>query len=564
MVALVGEHMALKRQGRRWVGLCPFHAEKTPSFSVNAEQGLYYCFGCQASGDAISFIRAVEHLDFVEAVERLADRVGITLDRQEGGAVTRQRLRRRALSDTLEKGVAWYHDRLISHPDAGRARDYLRSRGYDGEVVRAFRLGWAPDEWDALAKHLSVGDAVLRESGLGFVNRRGKQQDAMRARVIFPIFDPGGRAVALGGRVLPGTSGEGGGGSEGGPPGPKYKNSPETALYSKRRVLYGLNWAKGAIVDTGEVIVCEGYTDVIAFFQTGIPRAVATCGTALAEEHFELLKNFAKRVVLAYDADIAGRAAAARFYEWERRHDLDIAVAALPQGSDPAELFRTGPDALAGAVSSARPFLQFRVEQVMGATNLATAEGRARAAEAAMSVIVEHPNELVRDQYLMSVADRTRIDPQRLRAILTRLSGRGKSRSSSEQDRRGGGTAGRVVANPGAEALRLAIHRPEEMASLEEVLFTDPLQRVAFHQLAEATTLHEAIDRADPEVGELLRRLAVEETEADPADVVGRLVAVAAARALAELESESRVSEVQLQRTGSSHHLVATQSGGAA
>ncbi len=205
IVALIGEHAALKRQGTRWVGLCPFHQEKSPSFSVNAEEGLYYCFGCQKSGDAISFVRDVEHLDFVEAVRRLADRAGVTIT--EDAAVTAERQRRNPLYDAMTKAVDFYHERLLAAPDGGPARDYLRSRGYDGDVVRAFKLGWAPEGWDALASHLKVSEKVLTDSGLGFVNRRGRRQDAFRGRVIFPIFDPSGKAIALGGRILPSPAG---------------------------------------------------------------------------------------------------------------------------------------------------------------------------------------------------------------------------------------------------------------------------------------------------------------------------------------------------------------------
>ncbi|HEV2368896.1 MAG TPA: CHC2 zinc finger domain-containing protein, partial [Acidimicrobiales bacterium] len=250
-VAVAGEHIALKRQGRRFVGLCPFHAEKTPSFSINAEEGLYYCFGCQASGDVITFVREVEHLDFVGAVEFLAARAAIQLRYDQ--ATGTERRRTRPLQDALEAAVDFYHERLVSGPDSAAARRYLRQeRGYDGDIVRKFKIGWAPDEWDALSRSLSVPDAVLRDTGLGFVNSRGRRQDAFRARIMFPIFDPGGRPVAFGGRLLPG----------GGVDGPKYKNSADTPLYSKHRTLYGLNWAKSGIVEAGEVVVCEGYTDV--------------------------------------------------------------------------------------------------------------------------------------------------------------------------------------------------------------------------------------------------------------------------------------------------------------
>ena len=557
IVALISEHSALKRQGTRWVGLCPFHQEKTPSFSVNAEMGVFYCFGCQRSGDAITFVREVEHVDFVEAVRRLADRSGITIT--EDAAAGAERRRRAPLYDALSKAVDFYHERLLAAPDAGRARDYLRSRGYDGDTVRQFRLGWAPDDWDVLAKHLGVPDDVLADAGLGFVNRRGRQQDAFRARVIFPIFDPSGRAIALGGRILPSADPAGGGAS-----GPKYKNSADGPIYSKRRTLYGLNWAKKDVIEQGEVVVCEGYTDVIAMFQAGVPRAVATCGTALGEEHFRLLRNFAKRIVLAYDADAAGQAGAGRVYEWERQHDVDVAVVEMPAGTDPADLARRDPAALRGAVAAARPFLRFRVDQVFAGADLASAEGRARAAEAAVGAVVEHPNELVRDQYLMLVADRCRLDPAALRPLAERLarrpagSGNGTPASrrhapadEEETARRAPGVGSRPggpaeAARPGLEALRLAVHRPGEVAArLEGFLFADPLQRQAFEVLAEAEDLHVAIEEAeeqDPNVAALLRRLVVEEPAADADDVIVQLVRIAARRALADLESKARLS----------------------
>ena len=281
-------------------------------------------------------------------------------------------------------------------------------------MVRQFRLGWAPDSWDALATALRLPERVVSDAGLGFVNRRGRMQDFFRARILFPICDPSGRPVALGGRIMPPRPGQ--------PPSerpePKYKNSQESPIYAKRRTLYALNWAKKGIIAQGEVVVCEGYTDVIGCFQAGVPWAVATCGTALAEEHFTLLRNFAKRIVLAYDADAAGQSATSRVYEWERRHEVDVVVAELPGGSDPGELARENPEALAGAIRAARPFLQFRVDRILGAGDLSTAEGRARAAEAALTAVAEHPDDLVRDQYVMELADRCRLDADRLRERL--------------------------------------------------------------------------------------------------------------------------------------------------
>jgi DNA primase len=523
-VQIASEHVALRKVGRRWVGLCPFHAEKSPSFSVNAEEGLYYCFGCQASGDVIKFVREVDHLDFVEAVERLASRAGVQL-RYDDAAEGKDRQRRTRLITAMEKAVDWYHERLLSSPDAAKARSYLRSRGYDGEVVRQFKIGWAPDDWDALARSLKVPEDVLTDTGLGFVNRRGRQQDAFRGRVMFPIFDPGGKPVAFGGRIMPGGEG------------PKYKNSPETAIYSKSRTLYALNWAKDDVVKQGEVVVCEGYTDVIGFFTAGVPRAVATCGTSLTEDHFRTLKNFASRIVLAYDADAAGQAAAERFYEWERKFEVDVAVAALPQGQDPGDVARTDPSALETAVKDAKPFLQFRLERVLGRADVRSPEGRARAAEAAVAVVAEHPNPLVRDQYLMDVADRTRIDVDRLRQL---AQGGGRAQGSRAQTPAPRG-ARPEPAGPEAEALKLAIHRPQDMAPLlDDVLFESELHRAAFAALASAETLHDAIEAADPGAAELLHRLAVEDTDAEPLDVVARLADRAVARVLHDLEAEAR------------------------
>jgi DNA primase len=348
---------------------------------------------------------------------------------------------------------------------------------------------------------------------------------------MFPIFDVRGDLVAFGGRALPG-----------GPP-PKYKNSPETPIYSKRRVLYGLNWAKAPIVETGEVVVCEGYTDVIGLGQAGVRHAVATCGTALADEHFRVLKNFARRVVLAYDADAAGQAAAERFYAWEQQYEVDIAVAALPAGSDPGELARVDPGALRAAVAEAKPFLAFRLERALAAGDMRTPEGRARAAEAALAVIREHPSDLVRDQYVMQVADRTRIDPDRLRA---RAPSPGRAQPASPP-------APRVPvarSRPEAEAVRLAVHRPAEVLQrLHPVLFDDDVTLDAYRALADAwegpateLRLHDAIAAASPAAAALLQQLAVEEPATVVDDVLARLAEEAAHRAVIDLEAAARQS----------------------
>jgi len=405
IVGVVSQFVPLRRVGRRWVGLCPFHPEKSPSFSVNEEAGLFYCFGCQKRGDAITFLREREGLDFVGAVERLAGRAGISLRYTDADA-GQARGRRQRLSELVEQAVQWYHDRLLRGADAGPARAYLRARGIGGDEVRQFRLGWAPSGWDELSRALQVGDEDWRDSGLGLVNRRGRQQDFFRGRVLFPIFDVQGAAIGFGGRKLEGSDG------------PKYLNPTVTPIYDKSKVLYGLSAAKADIVSVQEAIICEGYTDVIGFSQAGIGRAVATCGTALTEDHVTVLTRFARRLVLAFDADGAGQAAAERFHQWEQRYDLDVVVAALPAGVDPADLARTDPAALRAAVDGAVPFLAFRLARLFAAADLRRPEGRARAAERALDVLAGHPNPLVRDQYLLEVAAHCRIEIGQLRSLL--------------------------------------------------------------------------------------------------------------------------------------------------
>ncbi len=536
IVAVVSEHVQLKRVGRRWSGLCPFHAEKSPSFSVNAEQGLYYCFGCGAKGDVITFVREAEHLDFAAAVERLAARSNITLrytDARDG----ENRKRRSRLVEAMEAAVDFYHQRLLESPDAAAARKYLRSRGFSGDEVRHYRLGWAPDAWDTLVRALPQPKELLVEAGLAFMNQRGRPTDAFRGRVLFPIFNANGDPVAFGGRLMPGAEG------------PKYKNSSGSPIYDKSRVLYGLNWAKAEIVNADEAIVCEGYTDVIGFAAVGVGRAVATCGTALTEDHVRTLRSYASRVVLAFDADAAGQNAAERFHEWEQRHGLEVSVAAMPAGSDPGDLARTDPDALRSAVTNAIPFLRFRVERVLAGRDLATAEARARAATAALEVIGSHPDPLVRDQYVMDLADRLRLPPDELR---TRLAGRGRA-AGARPDRGQSGSAGEERAavatvavlhdSPELEALRLVLAQPEDLAeSLHDALFADPLCLDAYRSLRDAQWRVGQLADTSNEVLALLQRLGVEQPVSEPAEVIERLAEAAGQRQLAVLGNEARMS----------------------
>lgn len=540
IVQVVSAHIALRKVGLRWTGLCPFHAENTPSFSVNATEGLYYCFGCQEKGDVITFLQAMEGLDFVGAVEQLAQKAGIELH-YDHEVDAGDRKRRAQLSDALVAAVDFYHEQLLNGADAKDARKYLRSRGYDGELVRQFKLGWAPDEWDALAKSLRVSDDVLKASGLGFVNRRSKQQDAFRARVLFPIFDTRGLPIAFGGRVLPDAAQDV----------PKYKNSVESPLYVKSKTLYALNWAKSDVVHENQIIVCEGYTDVIAFFQSGIPRAVATCGTSLTEDHVRLMKQFANRVVLAYDADNAGQNAAERMYAWEKKYELEISVANFPDGTDPAEAARKDPMLLIRAVEEAKPFLRFRLDRLFTRSDFRTFEGRARVAQTAAAMVAEHPNEMVRDQYLLDIAARTRLPREQFDGV-PQPSRRRTPVESRPQPKRHD-RAMRIE----LEAIRVAIHHPGHVARffdavlpevddhfVEELLFTSEISRSAFRALLASNTLHDAVEEAEPDAADLLSRLAMEPLELDDDNDASapyiRLVARTIERTLRQRELDLR------------------------
>ena len=387
--------------------------------------------------------------------------------------------------------------------------------------MRRWKLGWAPAHGEALVQHLRLPDDELRDSGLGRLNDRGRQYDFFRGRVLFPINDERGEVVGFGGRVMPGADG------------PKYLNtSTDAKTYDKSRVLYGLHEHRRQIVKEGQAVVCEGYTDVIGCAEAGIELAVATCGTALTEDHVRLLKRFsAGRLVLAFDADAAGAAAAARVYAWERQFELEVLVADLPSGQDPGDLARSDPAELRRAVSDAVPLLKFRVDRALDGADLSTIESRARSAERAVTVVNEHPDPMVRDPSVVAIAERCHVDPDHLR----RFASGGPSMAPARGDSAEGAAAEQRL-TPEDEALQLAIHRPEEVAGyLHETLFGDPVRRQAFKALSEQGTVAAASDSVSPQAAQLLHRLAVDAGRAAIGDVLARIARLTARRAMNDL-----------------------------
>lgn len=327
---VVGGHVRLAQRGRRWIGLCPFHEEKTPSFSVDPERGLYYCFGCHAGGDVIDFVMRAEKRTFPEAVAELARRFGVTLPERDPAAAARRDSAER-LRGVLEEAQAWFVGQLAG-AGGEAARTELARRGFEADTWAGFGFGWAPDDWRQLLGHLArrhtekavvaAGLAVLPERG-------GRPYDRFRGRITFPIRAADGRLVAFGGRAV--------GGGE-----PKYLNSPEGPLFAKRSTLFLLDRARRAIADLGEAVVVEGYFDALSLHRVGLANAVATLGTALTAEHARKLRRLAPRVLLCYDADDAGRRAAVAGSRVLLEAGLEVAMLRLPPGVDPDDVVRSG------------------------------------------------------------------------------------------------------------------------------------------------------------------------------------------------------------------------------
>ncbi len=356
LVELVSRHVSLARRGRSFVGLCPFHQEKSPSFHVIPDKGIYHCFGCQAGGDAFKFLMTIEGLSFVEAVKELAGPAGIEIAERELTDAERRALKQRAtLFDVLEEAAAWYESVLWTRPEGEPGREYLRKRALTEETQRKARLGYAPEGWTRLVDHLhrqGYSPALVEQAGLAKPRRQGDgRYDVMRERVVIPITDERGRVIAFGGRLLEGE-------------GPKYLNTPETRLYHKSSVLYGLHAARNGIGRAGRALVVEGYFDVLSLAQAGFTETVATCGTALTAEHLERIRRLTRDVVLVLDSDKAGTAAAERTLPLFVEAGIQPWRLDLPGAKDPDELVREeGPEALEKALAAREPLFEWVVQR---------------------------------------------------------------------------------------------------------------------------------------------------------------------------------------------------------
>lgn len=540
LVELVEAVTTVKKSGRSFKAICPFHQERTPSMSLDPARGLFHCFGCGKGGDVYAFVMESQGMDFAEAVEELARRAGITLKRDPRQAA--QHGRHRRLVEVVGLAVDFYHDRLRTGADAGAARSYLRGRGYGADVVDRFAIGFAPEEpgWHALIDHLKdhgVTEADMLSAGLATRTRRGRLRDWFHGRLLFPIHDLKGDPVGFGGRILEGE-------------GPKYVNSPESDVYHKARVLYGLHTARSPMARSNRAVVVEGYTDVIACHLAGIDTAVATCGTALGEDHFDLLRRFADRVVLAFDADEAGAGAALRGGGLSTPTDvgIDLRVARMPAGRDPADLLADGEaDLLRKAIDESEPFLAFQVDRVLADHDLSEVEGRTRALRAVAPLVARLDDAVARREYAREVSRRTGIEPD----LVSR---------EVEGGRRGGTMSAPTGPAPTRatgrdrlenEALRLlALNRFGGFAVTEDHFTTEERRRV-FRILHEALLAApnrpvdlSAVAAADPALAERLRRLTLADAPEESPDGVYRRLE------LGRLEREVDEVKAELARLG--------------
>jgi DNA primase len=409
IVDVVDRRVKLKKAGKNYSACCPFHQEKTPSFSVNPEKQFYYCFGCGAGGNALGFIMDYERMEFREAIESLAQAAGIELPPEEADAAP-QVDHQKPLYEAMEKATRVYESQLRKHPSRGRVVDYLKQRGLSGEIARDFRLGFAPEGWDNLMTTLSseeeIGQALT--AGLLIENDSGRKYDRFRDRVIFPIVNQRGKVIAMGGRVL----GDGK---------PKYLNSPETPLFSKSHELYGLHHIRKFAKNLSRIVVVEGYMDVIALAQFGIHYAVATLGTSVGKPHLEMLFRRVDHVVFCFDGDEAGRKAAFRGMEAAlpmMEDGRQVKFLFLPEGEDPDSVVRNkGSQHLEHLFDNADPLETFLFDQMAQGIDLNTMDGKARLSKLVAPYINLIPDGVFKTLLFKALADRTDMDVDSLRRL---------------------------------------------------------------------------------------------------------------------------------------------------
>ncbi len=554
---VVGEYVQLKSAGGgQKKGLCPFHDEKSPSFHVTPSKGYFHCFGCQTGGDVIAFLMKIDHLSFTETIERLADRIGYTLRYEESGsAPSGPAINRSRLVAANAMAATFFQEQLNTSPDAAHGRDLLTKRGFDKSACQTFGVGYAPDSWDALTKHLRAAGYTIEELELAGLSKMGERGpiDKFRNRLTWPIRDISGDVVGFGARKLASDEED---------QGPKYLNTSETPIYKKSQVLYGLDMAKKEIAKKRQVVIVEGYTDVMAAHLAGITTAVATCGTAFGAEHIRIIRRllmdddaFRGEVIFTFDGDAAGQKAAMRAFSEDQKFVTQTFVAVEPDGLDPCDLRQTKGDlALRDLIAKRVPLFEFAIRTELKLHNLATAEGRVNALNATAPLVAQIRDKSLRPEYSRLLAGWLGIEVE----IVTSAVAQGARKSmptSATVDTEGDQVDQSWRPHPQEprlllerEVLKARLQMPDLVTTwseIEESAFTHPayveMKRVID---AHATSTIQIDEISDERMKTLFTELTVEPIRSDGEvsaryieSIVARLREVGISRAIADLKS---------------------------
>lgn len=561
IVEVISQYVTLKKAGKNYLGLCPFHSERTPSFTVSPEKQMFYCFGCQAGGNVITFLMKRDNLTFTEALKFLADRAGLRLPGAAISPEEARRLREReGLYAALESAATYFEQQLSGSRAGNEALEYLRGRGLSRDIIARFRIGYAPPDGEALISHLlhkGFSVAVLEKAGLA-VGMRGAPVARFRHRVMFPISDRQGRIIAFGGRVLDGSQ-------------PKYLNSPETGLFNKRETWYGLHLAREAIRYQGRAIIVEGYMDLVTAYGQGIENVVASLGTSLSREQVKAILQYTGEVIIAYDADTAGQQATMRGLELVKEMGGEVRVAMMPAGADPdAFLRREGRQAFLRLVEEALPLVEYRLELARRRYDSSTLAGRVRIVRELVPVLAAMDNAVEQAAYLKQVAQDMGVPEEALRLEIKKTmerKGTGRENRNIKGEIRN--TKDSIaVANSGGEApwltparlaaekslLRLMLEDNQSAFSVRTEVgpedFGHPVHReiaATIYSLAEKGqpwTPSALADRLPGEALRLISRWSLEETE--PPAAAGKVVRDCI-KTLREHKMKRRLQEIQEQ-----------------
>lgn len=507
IIDLIGSYVRLKKRGKNFVGLCPFHSEKTPSFTVSAERQMYHCFGCGVGGNAFTFVMETEKVSFQEAVRTLAERAGIVLPlhQQESETAASET---EALYQACTVAARFFHQNLTSTTEGKLALEYFRFRGFSDDTMRKFGLGYAPNTWEAFLEHATnqgIANEIMEKAGLVRRREDGTMYDYFRGRAMFPIFSTSGRVVGFGARKM----------REDDPLG-KYINSPETPIYNKSRILYGMFQAKEAIRENDCAILVEGYADLISVFQAGIKNVVASSGTALTPEQTQLIARYTKNLVIVYDADSAGAQASQRGVEVALENDLDVRVVELPAGEDPDSFVKKeGGAAFRALVDSAVSFVEFIARSFQQRGALQSPEGQTEAVRTIVQTIARMKDELKRQFYIKHLAEQYKLYESVLYRELDKYTKskqvyRGRSIDISRKESSAGEKTDEQRPMVDAENIppmeRDLLHAMLEGGNdvIDEVLqevspdsFIHPLARTLFQRLADERDVNGVVDAAE-------------------------------------------------------------------